>query len=136
MKANKFIDTNVFLRYLTADIPEKAIKCKSLIEALESGAEEAETSLLVIAELVGVLESYYRLTLREVGERVSYILGLKGLKIENKKMLQEALAGYVEKNVDFIDACNAAYMKHHNLDEIYSYDERDCKKLGLSRVEP
>lgn len=136
MEEVRYIDTNIFLRYLTADVPKKAKKCRSLINALGEGVLEAETSDLVIAELVWVLESYYKLKPHDVSEKVSFLLSLRGLKIHNKRMLLEVLTEYADKKVDFIDAYNYVYMKHNSIKEIYSYDAKDCRKLGVFRKEP
>ena len=41
-----------------------------------------------------------------------------------------------EKNIDYIDAYNAVFMKYHSFDEIYSYD-RDFDAIeGIKREEP
>lgn len=53
-----FVDTNVFLRFLTRDDPVKAEKARRLFTAAMAGELVAETSLLVVAEIVWTLESY------------------------------------------------------------------------------
>ncbi len=46
----KFLDTNIFLRYLTKDDEEKAYKVLELLKKIEKGEEKAITSPLVIFE--------------------------------------------------------------------------------------
>lgn len=41
MLPRSLIDSNVFLRYLTWDDPEKAERCKELFKRLEFGTETA-----------------------------------------------------------------------------------------------
>jgi predicted nucleic acid-binding protein len=135
VKANKFVDTNIFLRYFTADVPDMAEKSRKLIESLETGRVEGETSDLVIAELVWVLESFYKLEREEIYRKISFVISLRGLKLSNRRLLMEALEDYVTKRVDFIDSYNAAYMRHHSIGEVYSFDE-DFDELDVSRVEP
>ncbi len=135
MKTNRFIDTNIFIRFLTGDVPKKAKRAKKIIERLEKGEIKAEISDLVVAELVWVLESFYNLPPKKVAEKVSYIVSLQGIKMLNKKLTLDSLVDYVNKKVDFVDAYNANYMKHHKISTIYSYDG-DFDKLGMHRIEP
>ena len=95
----KFVDTNIFIRLLTNDDPEKAKQCEKLFKAAKKNEEELFTSELVIAEIVWVLESYYGLTKREVKEKVEKILNTHNLFCPNKDILYESLADYFLKNI-------------------------------------
>ena len=53
----KFLDTNVILRYLTGDDPEKAEACYQLFQRVNSGEETLITCEAIIAEVVYVLRS-------------------------------------------------------------------------------
>ena len=46
------VDANIFLRYLTEDLPEQAEKARDLLERAERGEEELVTTVLTIAEIV------------------------------------------------------------------------------------
>jgi len=56
---SRFIDTNIFLRYLTNDDPVKAKRAEVLFRDAVHGKAVLTTSLLVIAEIVWTLESFY-----------------------------------------------------------------------------
>ncbi|MFZ8831725.1 MAG: hypothetical protein ACO2OY_06205 [Thermodesulfobacteriaceae bacterium] len=43
----KFLDTNIFLRYITKDNEEKAYKVLELLKKIEKGEEKAITSPLI-----------------------------------------------------------------------------------------
>ncbi len=133
---SSFIDTNIFLRFLTADDKGKYAKCRQLFERAVSGKETLVTSELVIAEVVWTLLSFYKVPKQEVIEKVSIILNTPNLKVENQKILTDALAIYSIKSIDFIDAYNSAYMRHKKLDKIYSYDTDFDKVELLKRAEP
>ncbi len=135
MKESNFIDTNVFLRYFTADLPEQGLKAKALVEKLQEGTMEAVISDLVFAELVWVMKSFYKMSPGDIFTTLSFLLNLRGLKVSNRTLLIEALSNYAAKNVDFIDAYNAAFMRHHSINTIFSYD-RDFDRLGVDRREP
>jgi predicted nucleic acid-binding protein len=120
---NRFVDTNVFLRYLTKDDPSKYERCRELFKRVLEGEIAISTSGMVIAELIWTLLSYYKVPKAEVIEKVSVILGTENLFVPDKDVLADALVLYARKNVDFVDAYNAVLMKYQGLREIYSYDE-------------
>ncbi|OGL44089.1 MAG: hypothetical protein A2161_16935 [Candidatus Schekmanbacteria bacterium RBG_13_48_7] len=132
----KFIDTSIFIRYLTDDIPEKAEACERLFRKTVALNEELITTELIIAEIIWVLESYYEITKEDVREKVEKILNTPNLRCENKDLILRALAIYSEKNIDYVDAYNAVFMKDHDLDRIYSYDKHYDRVDGITRVEP
>ncbi|MBI5788336.1 MAG: PIN domain-containing protein [Candidatus Schekmanbacteria bacterium] len=133
---NYFIDTNIFLRFLTADNKEKYNKCKQLFQRAVFGKELLITSDLVIAEIIWTLLSFYKIPKQEVIEKVTIILNTPNLKIENHKLINEALLLFSLKNLDFIDAYNSTYIRQKQIDGIYSYD-RDFDKVDfLERLEP
>jgi predicted nucleic acid-binding protein len=132
----KFVDTNIFLRYLTKDDPSKYKKCKEMFKKAMKGEIAITTSGMVIAELVWTLLSYYKVPKAEVIEKVTVIVGTKNLSIPDKHMVADALVLYARKNVYFIDAYNAVFMRYHGLREIYSYDEDFELIEGIRRREP
>lgn len=72
--ASLFVDTNVFLRFLTNDDPAKAKRAETLFrDALRSKIKLA-TSLLVIAETIWTLESFYHLEKPDIAAKVEKIL--------------------------------------------------------------
>lgn len=132
----RFVDTNVFLRYLTADDKVKYKRCRALFERAVNGEDVLITSDMVIAEVIWTLLSYYKVSKEDVIEKVSIILNTPNLKVENHKIMTEALLLYSIKSIDFIDAYNAIYIKHNKVEEIYSYDKDFDGVAFLKRVEP
>lgn len=47
-----FVDTNIFLRYLTADEPAKYEKCREIFKKAVDGKIRLMTSDMVVAELI------------------------------------------------------------------------------------
>jgi predicted nucleic acid-binding protein len=132
----KFVDTNIFLRYLTKDDPSRYEKCKEMFKKAMKGEIAITTSGMVIAELVWTLLSYYKVPKAEVVEKVTVIVGTKNLSIPDKHIVGDALVLYARKNIDFIDAYNAIFMRYHGLREIYSYDEDFELMEDIQRREP
>ncbi len=131
-----FVDTNIFLRYLTKDDPSKYEKCKEMFKKAMKGEIAITTSGMVIAELVWTLLSYYKVPKAEVVEKVTVIVGTKNLSIPDKHVVADALVLYARKNIDFIDAYNSIFMRYHGLREIYSYDEDFELMEDIQRREP
>ncbi len=118
----RFVDTNVFLRFLTRDTPSQFERCRRLFQQAVAGSVALRTSDLVIAELVWTLLSYYALPKAAVIEKVGQILNTPNLAVTNQGMLIEALVLWRHRNCDFIDAYNAAFMHREALTEVLSYD--------------
>jgi predicted nucleic acid-binding protein len=133
---NKFVDTNVFLRYLTKDDLAKYERCREMFRKALEGEIAVSTSGTVIAELIWTLLSYYKVPKAEVIEKVSVIVGTENIFIPDKDVLADALVLYARKNIDFIDAYNAVFMRYHGLREIYSYDEDFEAIEDIERKEP
>lgn len=132
----RFIDTNIFLRFLTADLPEQAEACAELVRRLRDRQEVAHVSPLAVAETIWTLERFHRLSKEEVVSKVVPLLKLRGVRVVGKELFLRALPLYAEKNVSFTDAYMAVQMERVGSEEIYSYD-RDFDRLDqVTRVEP
>ena len=57
------------------------------------------------------------------------------LIIPNSGIVAEALVIYSRRNIDYIDARNSFFMKHHNTIDIYSYDSDFDAIGGIKRIE-
>ena len=135
--ANTFVDTNVFLRYLTNDDPAKARRAEALFKLAVSGKVQLKTSLLVVAEMVWTLESFYRLRTEEIADKIGKILNTPNLKCEDSFLILQALDLYVTKNVDFIDAFHAVWLKDAGSTRIVSYDRKHFQRIDwLEVIEP
>ena len=132
----RFVDTNVFLRFLVNDDPEKAAACEMLFRRAVTGEESLFTTDMVMAEIVWVLESYYELSKSDVREKIEKILNTKNLECPNREIIITALAAYEEKNIDYIDAYNASILKMKGIDEVYSYDRHYDRINWIKRIEP
>jgi predicted nucleic acid-binding protein len=129
MTKQLFVDTNLFIRYITNDIPEQADAFEKLIKMSAAGECHLITNSLVIAEIVWTLESYYRLTKTEIQQRVLFILNTPGLDIPGSDILHQAALWYAEKNIDFIDAFNAAWMISREIPIIATFDRKHFARI-------
>jgi uncharacterized protein len=132
----RFLDTNIFIRFLTDDVPEKADACEEIFKKAVEKQETLFTTDLVIAEIVWVLESFYELPKDEIQDKVEKILNTPNLICPYKDLILGALILYSEKNIDYIDAYNALILKEHGIEELYSYDKHYDRIEWLTRLEP
>ena len=132
----RFLDTNIFIRFLTDDVPAKADACEKIFKKAVEKEETLFTTDLVIAEIVWVLESFYELPKKEVQDKVEKILNTPNLICPHKDLILSALVLYSEKNIDYIDACNALTLKEKGIEELYSYDKHYDRIDWLTRLEP
>jgi len=119
-----FVDTNLFLRYLTNDVPIQADAVEKLLRQAEQGKVSLVTNGMVIAEIVWTLESYYQLEHADIQNKVLAILGTTGLEISESNLILKAVIWYADRNVDFIDAYNAAWMEQKGIEKIYTFDQK------------
>ncbi|MCK4268113.1 MAG: PIN domain-containing protein [Actinomycetia bacterium] len=132
----RFLDTNIFIRFLTNDIPKKAEACEKIFKKAVEKKETLFTTDLVIAEIVWVLESIYELQKEEIQDKVEKILNTPNLICPHKDLILSALTIYSEKNIDYIDAYNALILKDKGIGELYSYDKDYDRIDWLTRLEP
>lgn len=130
-----FLDTNVWLRFLTRDDETKARSIASLLAEAEAGAHRLTSSHLVIAELEWTLRSYYNVAKPAIVAALRELLALRSLRMPRPGMLDHTLDLFERHPVDFVDAYNAADMHSRRLATIVSYDT-DFDRLGVRRLAP
>ncbi len=132
-----FVDTNLFIRYLTNDDPAKAERVERRLREAAVGKVRLVTAEMVIAEIVWVLESSYGLKSAEVAPLVRAILATPGLDVLNAPLVARALEHYEAHNIDFIDGYIAAVMEKQGITEVFSFDRKHISRIhAISRKEP
>jgi predicted nucleic-acid-binding protein len=117
-----FADTNLFLRYLTNDVPKQADAFEQMLVQAANGKLSFITNNLVIAEIIWTLESFYKLEKIDIQKKILAILNTTGLIVDEPEITIQAILWYVEKNIDFADAYNASWMLHHDIKSICTFD--------------
>lgn len=132
-----FVDTNLFIRYLTNDDPAKADKVEKLLDDAVAGKLKLVTTEMVIAEIVWVLESGYSLKNSDIAPLVRGILATHGLEVINAALVARAVELYESVNIDFIDGYIAAVMEQRGITELYSFDRKHISRIKkIVRLEP
>jgi predicted nucleic acid-binding protein len=136
MAAPRFLDTNILLRYFTADDPRKARRARALLERVERGEEKVATSTLIVFETVFTLQRTYNVPRAQVREMVRDVLSLPGVQLAGKRLCLQALDLYVQRSISFADAYSVVSMQSRGLSEVYTWDEDFDGLPGVARLEP
>ncbi len=124
-----FVDTNLFLRFLTNDIPEQAELLEDLIEKAKKGFVKLVVTSMVFAEIVWTLQSFYKFPKSKIDEIVSSIAASPAFEINEREILLQALEDFNSLNIDFIDAYIGAWMQNNGVDTIYTLNIKDFKRI-------
>jgi predicted nucleic-acid-binding protein len=129
-----FIDTSALLRLLVKDDPAKA----RAVERLLKESKDKDIALYVlpvtILEIVWVTEKVYRLSRKAIRELVEAILNTPELKCPLDQVFRQALITYETQNIKFADAVMGYWGLNDGLSTVYTYDEKDFKKISGLQV--
>ena len=134
----QFVDTNIFLRYLTQDSPKQAQACLELFQRAQRRELSLTTSEAIIAEVVYVLHSkqLYNLSPEEIRARLYPVLTIPGMKLHFRHMYLRALDLYATHHLDFENALAIAQMERQKITEVHTYDREFDRVSGIKRLEP
>jgi len=131
------IDTNLLVRYLTGDDPSKANDVNRLLLKAAQGEIRLLIPSVVIAELVWVLQSFYKLERSEIVPLLNAILHTHGVEVSDKTVVSDAISIYRDDAVDFIDAWIVAFAKAAEVRAIYTFDRKHFKGIdGIEMMHP
>lgn len=135
---SEFVDTNIFIRLLTGDEPQKTARCLFLFQQAQRGEVTLVTSEYIIAEVAYVLTSRatYRIPRAAVADALRPLLASAGLRVEHKESVLRALDLWEGSNLDFEDCLSVEHIRRAELDGIYSYDRDFDRVPGVRRLEP
>jgi uncharacterized protein len=131
------MDTNLLIRYLVNDDSRKAHIVDTLLKKAGKGEIHILMPSIVIAELVWVLESFYKMEADEIADLVDSILNTPGLSVSDDSIVRSALKRYRTKGVDLVDAWIATFAQDKGADEIHTFDKKHFKGIdGITVVQP
>jgi predicted nucleic acid-binding protein len=135
---SEFVDTNIFVRVLTGDDPQKAERSLALFQRAQRGETTLVTSESVIAEVAYVLSSrsLYNVPRSTIAIALQSLIADAGFQIEHKESILRALELWQTANLDFVDCVAVEYVRRSNLAGIYSYDRGFDRIPGILRLEP
>jgi predicted nucleic acid-binding protein len=136
--SDPFVDTDVLIRFLTGDDPNKQAQAAAMFQRVEDGQLTIEAPVTVIADAVYVLASprLYRLPRTQIQALLAPIVGLRSFKVASRRAVLRSLDLYAAGNLDFGDCFLVASMEQRRADVIYSYDTDFDRIPTISRRQP
>jgi predicted nucleic acid-binding protein len=133
-----FIDTDVIIRFLTGDDPEKQAAASALFEQVEQGLLAIQAPDTVFADAVYVLSSprLYHIARNDIQEMLAALVRLPQFHVQNRLSVLRALDIYASTRLDFGDTLIIASMEQQGSHLLYSYDADFDRVKGITRREP
>ncbi len=126
-----FVETSVFIRFLTADDAQKFQDCVALFEEIEQGQIRPYASNIVILEILFLLTKLYKFPKAKVLSDIGKILNLRNLTIIEKTDTKTALNMFNKFNIKYADCLIAGQVPKTVI--LLTYDE-DFKKLKSLKI--
>lgn len=138
LRGISLIDTDVIIRLLTGDDPEKQARARELFRRVQAGEVTIFAPVTVIADCVYVLSSpsLYKVPRAQVVGLLRPILRLRGFRLQDRRTVLRALDLYAATHLDFGDAYLAASMERLDSPSVYSFDTDYDRIKGIKRLEP
>ena len=127
-----FIDTNVLIRHLTQDPPSQAAAATSFLAA----AHELLLADLVLAETVYVLESFYKVSRREVAALARSVVTFPSITTDDEPLLLRAIEVYETERIDFAEAYLVACAERTGVTTIASFNRSIDRITTVTRIDP
>jgi predicted nucleic-acid-binding protein len=128
------LDTNVLARYYVDDAADaEAQRQRVAARRLIESGQPLRVGKTVVLELEWVMRGYYGFSPQEVSTVLRHLLGLHHVTVEDREVVEQALAN-CEAGIDFADALHHASYKV--CESVATFDDRSfarrAKKLGMT----
>ncbi|MDE0268938.1 MAG: PIN domain-containing protein [Acidimicrobiaceae bacterium] len=126
------LDTSILIRHLTGDPPELAARATTYLATTKKLILED----LILAEVVYVLESFYKVPRNQTAELARSISTFRNIQTADLTLLMRAVEIYEIHRIDFSDAYIAAVAETTGVRNIASFDRSIDRIPTISRIEP
>jgi predicted nucleic-acid-binding protein len=120
---------------LTDDEPQKAKAVDTLLNSAGRGEIKILIPSIVIAGLVRVLESSYKMAADDITGLVEAILNTPGVDTQDRSVIKAALKLYRNKKIDLVDAWIIEFAKTKGAKKIYTFDKKHFKHAEEVQIE-
>lgn len=129
------LDTNVIVRFLTADKGAGYKNLYAFFNSLEIGEMHVELKLIVLFQVIFVLKNFYKVPKAHIHSSITTLLEYKGISIKNKAIVRRMMETWSNNNLEIVDCYLIACLAGDTQNILYSYD-RDFDKFKVNRKEP
>jgi predicted nucleic-acid-binding protein len=124
------LDTNILVRYLTEDDPAQTIAAGQVMDSF-SPDSPGFVSLIVLAELVWVLESFYHFTKKEIEHVLETLLRSEELILERADIVSQALRIFRVSRADFADCLIERCGHAADCERTVTFDQKAAAGTGM-----
>jgi predicted nucleic-acid-binding protein len=122
------LDTNVLVRILVADDPKQTRRAVALLEQLDSRAEKAHVSDVVLCELVWVLGRGYGHDRQKIAVTLRHLVAARQLVFDSPDRILHALRAYEHGKGSFADYLIRQHAKAAGCDTVVTFDKQLLKE--------
>jgi predicted nucleic-acid-binding protein len=126
------VDTSVLVRHFTHDDPVLGQRATQYLA--NAGAGELIVPEVVLAEMVVVLERYYRQSRPEITQAVRSLISAPQVSTADSRTLSRA-ADFYEGGSAFVDAYAVALAERERC-SVASFDKQITRRSAVQRIEP
>lgn len=124
----EILDTNVLVRFLIGDVPAQKALAEKWFAQAEKGQRNIIITALVIAEVIFVLESFYKKSRQEIAEAMEIFLSQRWLEVPEREMLLDSLGFYQQKH-HFVDSYILAWSEVNHAG-VMTFDKALKRKIS------
>lgn len=128
------LDTNVLVRYLTADDARQTAAAERVIEECIENEESLYLSVIVLCELVWVLSRVYRQTKQQIVLHLQEILSTAQFSIQHDAQVRAAMRLWSSAKGDFSDHLIAEINRHGGCRDSVTFDRALASAPGWSLI--
>lgn len=129
-----FLDTSVFIRFLTQDDEIKYDECKILFERIQEGVLRPYISQVVILEVIFVLTRLYSFPKQQVLEAIKEVYQLRNITVIEKTDTKKALSLFNIHTIKYQDCLIALQLPNNTT--LVTYDKEFNKLLKITVTTP
>lgn len=132
------VDTDVIIRLVSGDDPQKQAAAASLFQRVADGSLSLAAPVSVIADAVHVLKSpaYYGFGRLRIAQAIGTLVRLPGCHVEQKRDVLRALDLFGSTGLGFGDGLLVAAVERPGAPALYSFDRHFDRFPDINRQEP
>jgi predicted nucleic acid-binding protein len=130
-----FVDSNVFLRFLTTDDEGHHEKAVRFLQRASRGEIRLVCGPPVLFELAWTLRTSYKVSRVKVHEILRGLFAMPSLTMTDAPLVQDALTRAGETGAEFADAYIAASAEASECAGVATFNRKDFSRLGVAPAE-
>lgn len=128
----KGVDTNILVRYLTADDPAQIRTVETLMSTVEAQDDRLHINSVTLCEVVWVLRSRYQMSREKISSALETLLGITILEIQDRDLVEKALQDFRAGAAGFPDYLIGWHNQKAGCLETLTFDRTLAKYPGFS----